>query len=199
MQIEKLFPTPIGFFQYDQKLSGTELDFILNLERRPNVGNQTSVNSYILENEILKNLKTFFELSLSKFIDEVYKPENKIFPYITQSWANFTQPQGHHHKHNHQNSLISGVFYVKLSKMAGRITFTENSHQLLYMKPREYNEFNSESWTYQVTENVLILFPSYLNHEVPNFVGDDERISISFNTFVRGQIGSNDDLNEIIL
>ena len=43
----------------------------------------------------------------------------------------------------------------------------------------------------------LVLFPSYLRHMVPVNKSDKERISISFNTFVKDKLGSENDLTEL--
>jgi hypothetical protein len=50
-----------------------------------------------------------------------------------------------------------------------------------------------------VSEGELLLFPSDLTHDVPTVTGDVERISISFNTFLVGKIGSNENLTELII
>ena len=55
-------------------------------------------------------------------------------------------------------------------------------------------------WSFPVATNELILFPSWLSHQVRvNEKATTDRISISFNTFVRGTFGSRKDLTELIL
>jgi hypothetical protein len=59
---------------------------------------------------------------------------------------------------------------------------------LLNLKIKEFNPFNSIEWSVNVKDNTLLLFPSQLYHGVaPNF-SNNNRISIAFNTFVKGQI-----------
>jgi uncharacterized protein (TIGR02466 family) len=200
MKIQQFYPTPIGFSSFDRKLNNTEFSFISNLSKRPNNGNETSVDSYILEHHELTDLKKFFISSCKTFIDEVYKPKAHIEPYITQSWVNFTNSAGSHHRHYHKNSFISGVFYVKVNQGQDRIKFIKDSDQILHITPREYSVFNSESWLIEVRENLLLLFPSYLDHEVPVLENNShERISISFNTFLTGNLGSDINLDQINL
>ena len=45
----------------------------------------------------------------------------------------------------------------------------------------------------------IILFPSWLMHEVRAKEGDNERISLAFNTFIKGDIGDERVLNRLIL
>ena len=46
MNIHNLFPTPVGMFDLDRSLSKKELSFFQKLERRPNMGNSTSINNF---------------------------------------------------------------------------------------------------------------------------------------------------------
>ena len=47
------------------------------------------------------------------------------------------------------------------------------------------------------TSGELILFPSNLRHSVPINQGDEERISLSFNTFSIDELGSKDSLTHL--
>ena len=47
----------------------------------------------------------------------------------------------------------------------------------------DYNQQNSSFWSFEPQENVLFIFPSFLEHKVePNMNETEKRISISFNT-----------------
>ena len=63
------------------------------------------------------------------------------------------------------------------------------------------NKWNSNTRLFTVDNNTLMLFPSWLEHNVePNEKATRNRISISFNTFVRrGVLGKQNDLNQLIL
>jgi hypothetical protein len=49
MHLENLFPIPVGFFNYDEGLSEDELTFLLDQPQRPNDGNTSSIDRYILK------------------------------------------------------------------------------------------------------------------------------------------------------
>ena len=57
-----------------------------------------------------------------------------------------------------------------------------------------YNHFNSSYFTLPMNEGELILFPSNLQHSVPQNESDEERISLSFNTWAKGNLGNEKDL-----
>ena len=64
---------------------------------------------------------------------------------------------------------------------------------------KDFNIWNSETWFFPVNNNELLLFPSCITHQVePNEKATTDRISLSFNTFVKGTLGSRDQLTELI-
>jgi uncharacterized protein (TIGR02466 family) len=136
----------------------------------------------------MKKLKQFIEKSLKKYFQNIYMPKNNVEPYITQSWCNYTKEGQFHHKHAHPNSFVSGVFYVQADRTKDKIYFYKEEYKQIKIPAKEYNSFNSESWWFETGTNDLVLFPSNLTHMVEKVVGK-ERISLSFNTFLKGYIG----------
>ena len=83
--------------------------------------------------------------------------------------------------------------------MNDKITFYKNEHPFIANQPKQFNVFNSTSWWVSVKPAQLLMFPSSLMHGVDLKEDDSERISLAFNTFLKGSLGHNDDLNELIL
>ena len=105
-----------------------------------------------------------------------------------------------HHMHAHSNSIISGVLYLNADRKYDSIKFHKhNNYQTLKFPTSNYHVFNSQSWTVPVHTGEIILFPSYLSHEVSQKIGDNLRTSLSFNTYVKGIIGEKMELTELIL
>lgn len=200
MNIQPLFPTPVGFLNYDKPFSEEELTFIKSLDTRKNIGNSTSVDSYVLNNALLSNLKSFIVSSLEKFFYETYNPIDSVKIKLTQSWVNYSSKGQFHHNHCHPNSIISGVFYINANKFFDKITFFKNSyifesnHGQIKYDIKDFNTFNSNSWWFPVNTGDLIIFPSNLIHGVDPIDHDDTRISISFNSFVEGNLVNEDNL-----
>lgn len=200
MNILTLFPTAVGKFILDRELTKQELEYIEKAERRPNQGNQTSVKNYVLKDKPLKKLNDFLLDSTNKYFSEVYRPKDNVKIYITQSWLNYTEKNQYHHKHAHPNSFISGVFYASGDVTKDKIHFYGNeSYKQIKIEPTEYNLYNSESWWLEAGTGILYLFPSSLTHMVTTLDHEQTRVSLSFNTFLKGTIGENHNLTELLI
>jgi uncharacterized protein (TIGR02466 family) len=199
MNIHNLFPTAVGFSKLDRNLTEEELLFIKEQVRYPNEGNTTSENRKLLKSVEMTEIREFIEDAMLDYFKSIYAPKHDVTPYITQSWSNYTEPGQYHHKHSHPNSIISGVFYPQANRETDKIYFYKDNYERIKITASEYNPYNSESWWFEVGAGDLILFPSNLTHMVQTKQDDGTRISISFNTFVKGYIGSDESLTGLHL
>jgi len=202
--IEPIFPCPIYMAKRDTVLDSIEKKEIENIIEGPhlqNVSNIFSQDSYIFNGK-LKNIKQFCEEQLKIYVKEVINPKEELDFYITQSWLNITKPGEFHHEHCHSNSIISGVFYISTVE-DDRITFGDPNvkvKEIRKIPPEAYTMYNATTWVFPAINDGLILFPSWLDHQVePNKKATTDRISISFNTYVRGTLGNRNDMTELIL
>jgi len=198
MDLQFIFPTSVGFFDFKKSLTEEEMNCLINLDRSKNEGNFRSEKSDVLNLPQLKPLKDFITQSVDHYFNEIYKPLFDVKLQVTQSWVNYTDKDQFHHKHRHSNSFVSGVFYVKTDEQ-DKIIFYRSSDQGLRVTPKEYNISNSESWWFHTKQSTLILFPSGLEHMVESKKTDGTRISLSFNTFPFGVVGDKTALNEAVL
>ena len=199
MNIHNLFPVPVAFFKFGRDLTKAELEFIKGQEHFPNEGNTTSKDRKILKNKELTELRGFVEDSMTEYFKTVQAPKFNVSLYMTQSWANYTETGQFHHKHAHPNSVVSGVFYPQADRTVDKIVFYKDTYDRIKVHSAEYNLYNSDSWWFEVGAGDLILFPSNLTHMVQPKEGDETRISISFNTFLKGYIGSDESLTGLHL
>jgi len=198
--IHNLFPTPVVQIDLNYSLTEDQLLFIKKQPVRPNYGNSTSRNNYVLNEPELLELKELLLINAQNFIDELYKPKYDIDTYITQSWLNYNSSTDFHHKHSHPNSLISGVYYVENTSVDnGKIYFYSDRYRQVYTEPIEHNIYNSVEWWINATPGQLLLFPSYLTHSVEPVAFHETRISLSFNTFARGLFGEDSALTGLRL
>ena len=199
-----IFPCPVYIVKRDSELSSKEdkdIEDIIKEGMYKNFLNSTSKNSYIF-NDKLKNIKQFCEQQIKIYVETVINPVGDLDFYITQSWLNITKPGESHHSHFHPNSIISGVFYISTveNDMIDFVNPLSVLGSLVQFDVKKYNLFNSGTWFFNVNNNDLLLFPSWLNHQVkPNDKATKDRISISFNTFVKGTLGGNKMKTELIL
>ena len=176
-----------------------------------NIFNYSSTETYVLDKGLSK-IRHFIEESIRTYVETVViggKYDEYDFDFrITQSWLNKTlRNSDGHHIHNHPNSFISGVFYVRVKPDVDYIVFSRPNQQFFQFPIKEYNTFNSYQWSVGVSEGQLLLFPSTLIHEVKppkvsNMISSDDdayadRISLSFNVFPTGRIGDSINLNEL--
>jgi len=199
--INGIFPTPIYISKLNRELTNKELSFIdkTKSDCNKNEGNITSNDNYILHNKAFKNLKEDLDLRVKDYFNKVISPTDAISPYITQSWLNYTETNQYHHKHAHPNSLVSGVFYINCHKEHDKIKFFNDNYKTIKLEIKDWNIWNSESWWFSVKTGDVILFPSSLTHMVETKQGDNTRISLAFNVFIKGTVGNNKSLTELIL
>lgn len=99
-------------------------------------------------------------------------------------WVNVLAPGGAHSSHLHPNSVISGTTYVALTDGAGAIKFEDPRLGLMMAAPPLKATATDASrrflYRHPAVGDVL-LWESWLRHEVMPNRSDDPRLSISFN------------------
>jgi len=199
--ISGIFPTPIYFSKLNRELTNEELLFIdkTKLDVDKNEGNLVSNDNYILNQKDFKDLKIELDLRVQDYFDKIICTANDITPYITQSWLNYTETNQYHHKHEHPNSLVSGVFYINCDDKFDKIKFFNNRYYIVRPQIKDWNLWNSDTWWFSVKTGDIIMFPSSLTHMVETKQGTNTRISLAFNVFIKGKIGDKKGLTELFL
>jgi uncharacterized protein (TIGR02466 family) len=109
----------------------------------------------------------------------------------TDAWFHITRRNGYFGVHNHPLASWSGVYCVASGEHdanqpdSGALTFIHpNSSSSMYIDPgNEFLKppFSSGNTAYRLLPGQLILFPSWVLHQVAPFFGDGERITVAFN------------------
>ena len=105
-------------------------------------------------------------------------------PRLDSLWVNLMKGGGHHSAHIHPNSIISGTFYVEVPPGSGAIRFEDPRLQLMMAAPpcrADAAEGLRSFATVAPRPGLLLLWESWLRHEVLPGSGRQERLSISFN------------------
>ena len=200
----QLFPIPVLVYSLDRNLTGGEIGVIERTREDiiSNFGNRISKNTYILEEGGMEGFRAELTSILNNAFQSIEKPGSICSLYITQSWVNYTKDTEFHHLHTHTNSLYSAVVYLKT--VPGdcieffRMKRTDIVGQL-ELQRKDYNNFNCFSWKLPVQVGTVIIFPSSLSHGVPPVNHHEERISLSFNSFIRGDLGRDEDRSTLVL
>ena len=85
--------------------------------------------------------------------------------------------------------MVSGVWYPQIHEQLPPIQFRSRNQRDVSLQTRQFNTFNSATFMLPMKKGELILFPSHLTHSVPANQSDEERISLSFNTWAKGNMG----------
>jgi uncharacterized protein (TIGR02466 family) len=91
---------------------------------------------------------------------------------------------GHHSGHIHPNSIISGTFYVEVPPGSGAIRFEDPRLPSMMAAPSRRKDAPLELQPFVTVEprrGLLLLWESWLRHEVLPGKARGERLSISFN------------------
>jgi len=105
-------------------------------------------------------------------------------PKLDSLWANLLKSGGQHSGHIHPNSVISGTLYVEVPKSSGAIRFEDPRLPLMMAAPPRDRDGPEELQPFVTVEprpGLLLMWESWLRHEVLAGTGKGERLSISFN------------------
>lgn len=105
-------------------------------------------------------------------------------PRLIDLWANVLKPGGGHSGHIHPHAAISGTFYVNTPPGSGGLRLEDPRLPAMMHAPRRTAD--APDWaqpfiTIQPEPGTLLLWESWLRHEVPPGRARSERISVSFN------------------
>jgi uncharacterized protein (TIGR02466 family) len=138
----------------------------------------------------LKEKITHYSQLYHSEIFQGIKFKTNVIQNITNMWISIYEKHHYREWHIHGMSTLSGTYYIKHDSSAesGNILFKHpNNH---YMRLAHWpegtleipNEVTSEIINVIPKSNVLIIFPSWLEHKVSANLKNDSRISLSFNT-----------------
>jgi uncharacterized protein (TIGR02466 family) len=211
-KIVNIFPTPIYVAKRETEATTSELEDIKSIVEKASEKETGSFSTgYIISSRKdthifdtkLNSLNEFCKQHINTYVNEIISPKNtELDFYITQSWLNVVHPGESHPVHCHTNSLISGIFYVSTVE-GDAIQFYDPGS---LMKNRTEIEmldvtvWNAPVQNLNIHKNELILFPAWLGHGVSgNASATTDRISFAFNVFVKGSIGEEARMTELVL
>tara|TARA_R100001460_G_scaffold81324_1_gene122248 strand:- start:265 stop:888 length:624 start_codon:yes stop_codon:yes gene_type:complete len=189
--IENLFSIPVYLsdgYTLDANNKDALIKYATNNQSRNTSGNIITTDHYILDIPYLSDLKKYLLEQISKYAHEVLCIIKNIDVYITQSWLNINPTNTSHHFHSHPNSFISGTYYFQGNTPISFKHDHRNIFQNFAFDFTEINTYNSNICNIKIQEGRCLLFPSTLHHFVENNNDKEERISLSFNTFIKGRL-----------
>ena len=146
------------------------------------------------KNKVFKDFNKDISKSSFEILDKLDYKADEI--EITDMWANVLKQHETHQPHTHSNNFLSGVFYLEADDTMPGITFQDPRPGANVILPRKKFDHmnNANLLNYKAKTNRIIIFPSWLVHWVPTNLSMSNRISISFNIQVKGQVGEHHEL-----
>jgi len=105
-------------------------------------------------------------------------------PRLDSLWVNLLKPGGHHASHLHPHSILSGTLYVEAPPGSGSIRFEDPRSGLMMAAPPRRDDAPAELKPFATLTprpGLILLWESWLRHEVLPGTAKADRLSISFN------------------
>ena len=148
--------------------------------------------------DCVQELQRFCWAQLYKFIGTLNQYDMDTLRKLhiaSESWYHITKKGGYFGIHNHPMASWSGVYCVSAGDMSKD---DPNSGGLNFISPHISTtsfidkscsaiggQFSRENKLFHLKEGQLVLFPSWLLHEVKPYLGESERITVAFNCWFK--------------
>jgi len=103
---------------------------------------------------------------------------------LDSMWVNVLEPMGVHSAHIHPHSAVSGTYYVVVPKGSGALKLEDPRLPLMMAAPAKRERARIENRRFIYVEpkpGKVLLWESWLRHEVAAGTAKSARISVSFN------------------
>ena len=105
-------------------------------------------------------------------------------PKLDSIWVNLLKPGGHHSPHIHPHSILSGTLYVEVPDGSGPIRFEDPRLPMMMAAPVRRDDAPDDLRPFATVSPVpglVLMWESWLRHEVLPGNAKSDRLSISFN------------------
>lgn len=143
-----------------------------------------SMDQLFVFSSTFKDLQTLIDSKLSAFLKATsldLKPKDL---FMSKMWVNVMGPDCTHPAHIHPFSVISGTFYLAVPKGSPGIKFEDPRLTSFMARPTvsKTAHWSQRNFVQLKTKpGDLVLFESWVRHEVPPNQSQNPRISVSFN------------------
>ena len=143
-----------------------------------------SLSDLTWRSPIFEELKKLLDLHIDKFTRELdFNLEGRTLN-LEDIWINILAEGGNHPAHLHPNSVISGTIYISMPPKTSAIRFEDPRLSMMMAAPSrlaDAKEYLKPFIYINPLVGEILLWESWLRHEVPTNMSPKERISISFN------------------
>ena len=143
-----------------------------------------SLNDLDWRYSIFKDLIKILNKHVKTFVKDLEFDLNDKKIKLDSLWINILPFGGIHTSHLHPHSVISGTTYISMPKGTSAIKFEDPRLAMMMASPSQKENARPELKNFIYMEPKLgevLLWESWLRHEVQMNMADEERISVSFN------------------
>lgn len=199
MQIENIFPVPLGFIDVPKEVLDKSLSIAHTYieskkwKEKRHFG-QTLTNYF---SDSTRNYVGHFDQNFGQYLNSVcreYMLEIGFKPDVDlriETWLNLNLPDTHHARHEHFGCFMGGVFWLSAPEKSGNFIIfdpvcvrEQNITQYLFAKSDGNTEHNTPRYTIIPEAGKMVMFPSWLQHQVQSNQSNEDRISIAFNVYM---------------
>ncbi len=133
---------------------------------------------------VFDELVKVLDQHVAAFVDDLEFDLNGKEIKLDSLWINILPPGGTHASHIHPHSVISGTTYVSMPDGASALKLEDpRSGRMMAAPARKSDARRDMQGFIYVAPKVgdVLLWESWLRHEVPLNMADEERVSVSFN------------------
>tara|TARA_B100000161_G_scaffold255589_1_gene217891 strand:- start:194 stop:808 length:615 start_codon:yes stop_codon:yes gene_type:complete len=150
----------------------------------PGYTSYASLSDLTWRSPFFEELKNLLDLHVKIFVEELdFDLEGRNLK-LEDLWINILPEGGNHSAHIHPNSVISGTTYISMPSGSSAIKFEDPRHSMMMAAPsriKDAKEYLKPFIYINPSVGDILLWESWLRHEVPANNSSEERISISFN------------------
>ncbi|MFZ3484160.1 TIGR02466 family protein [Sphingomonas sp. 3-13AW] len=198
MPVRHLFTTPLYQEQIDQPDLIAELEESVRALAEDDIAGKrwsrehryrgytsyASLNDLPIRDPAFADLKRLLDRHVARFAEACAMDLGGRRLKLDSLWVNLLKPGGGHSGHIHPHSVVSGTVYVAVPEGAGGLKLEDpRLARFMAAPPRRADAPESLSTFVEVNPQpgTILLWESWLRHEVMAHAGKGERISVSFN------------------
>lgn len=145
-----------------------------------------SLNDLPIRDPVFADLKKKLDRHVARFAEDCAFDLGGRKLKLDSLWVNVLKPGGHHSAHIHPHSVVSGTLYVAMPKGSGALKLEDPRLPMLMAAPPRRANAPEDLATFATATpepGTVLLWESWLRHEVVPNAAKGERISVSFNYY----------------
>ena len=150
----------------------------------PGYTSYASLNDLPWRVPVFGDLKRLLDTHVAAFAKELDYDLGTSKLQLDSLWINILPPGGVHTSHIHPHSVVSGTYYVTIPDGASALKLEDPRLGFMMAAPPRKKKAKAENRQFaymQPQPGTVLLWESWLRHEVPVNEAESERISVSFN------------------